>query len=65
LKLHVEAGVPLPAAIATVTINPARAVGFEDRGEIKPGLRADLIRVRPMESVPLVRDVWRNGEKVA
>jgi alpha-D-ribose 1-methylphosphonate 5-triphosphate diphosphatase len=65
LKLHAEAGVPLPAAIATVTVNPARAVGFEDRGEIKLGLRADLIRVRPMESVPLVKDVWRNSEKVA
>lgn len=65
LKLHTEAGLPLPAAIATVTQNPARAVGFEDRGEIKPGLRADLIRVKPMEGAPLVRDVWCNGERVA
>ncbi len=65
LKLHSEAGVPMPEAVATVTRNPARAAGLLDRGEIKAGLRADLIRVRPMESVPLVRDVWRQGEKVA
>jgi alpha-D-ribose 1-methylphosphonate 5-triphosphate diphosphatase len=65
LKLHTEAGLPLHAAIATVTRTPARVAGFEDRGEIKPGLRADLIRVRPMDGAPLVRDVWREGERVA
>jgi alpha-D-ribose 1-methylphosphonate 5-triphosphate diphosphatase len=65
LKLHTDAGLPLPSAIATVTRNPARAVGFEDRGEIKPGLRADLIRVKPMDGAPLVRDVWCKGERVA
>jgi alpha-D-ribose 1-methylphosphonate 5-triphosphate diphosphatase len=65
LKLHTDAGMPLHAAIATVTRTPAHAVGFEDRGEIKPGLRADLIRVRPMEGAPLVREVWREGERVA
>jgi alpha-D-ribose 1-methylphosphonate 5-triphosphate diphosphatase len=65
LKLYTEAGLPLHAAVATVTRTPARAVGFEDRGEIKPGLRADLIRVRSMEGAPLVCDVWREGERVA
>jgi alpha-D-ribose 1-methylphosphonate 5-triphosphate diphosphatase len=65
LKLHTEAGLPLHAAIATVTRTPAQAVGFQDRGEIKAGLRADLIRVRPMDGAPLVRDVWRGGERVA
>jgi alpha-D-ribose 1-methylphosphonate 5-triphosphate diphosphatase len=65
LKLHEEAGVPLHTAIATATRNPARAVGFEDRGEIKPGLRADLVRVKPAEGAPLIRDVWCEGERVA
>jgi alpha-D-ribose 1-methylphosphonate 5-triphosphate diphosphatase len=65
LKLHTEAGLPLHAAIATVTRTPAHAVGFEDRGVIKLGLRADLIRVRPMDGAPLVCDVWREGERVA
>ncbi len=65
LKLHTDAGQPLHAAIATITLNPARAVGFEDRGEIKPGLRADLVRVKQMDGAPLVRDVWCEGERVA
>jgi alpha-D-ribose 1-methylphosphonate 5-triphosphate diphosphatase len=60
-----EAGITLPQAIATVTRNPARAVGLEDRGEIAPGLRADLVRCKPTQGAPIVRDVWRAGEKVA
>ncbi|MGO9172762.1 MAG: alpha-D-ribose 1-methylphosphonate 5-triphosphate diphosphatase [Rhodomicrobium sp.] len=65
MKLHTEAELPLHAAIATVTLTPARAAGFDDRGEIKQGLRADLIRVKPMDGAPLVRDVWCKGERVA
>jgi alpha-D-ribose 1-methylphosphonate 5-triphosphate diphosphatase len=65
LKLNTLAGVPLHAAVATVTRTPARAVGFEDRGEIKTGLRADLVRVKPLDGAPLVRDVWCQGERVA
>ena len=34
------------AAIRTVTKTPAEAVGLYDRGEIAPGKRADLMRVR-------------------
>ncbi|MEO5883178.1 MAG: alpha-D-ribose 1-methylphosphonate 5-triphosphate diphosphatase [Caldimonas sp.] len=44
----------LPRAIATVTRNPARAVGLPDRGEIAAGLRADLIRVRRAKAMPFV-----------
>ena len=33
----------LPKALRTVTLNPARAAGFSDRGEIALGQRADLI----------------------
>lgn len=60
-----EAGVSLPRAVATVTRNPARAVGLDDRGEIAGGLRADLVRCRPTRGAPIIRDVWRAGEKVA
>jgi alpha-D-ribose 1-methylphosphonate 5-triphosphate diphosphatase len=58
-------GVTLPRAIATATRNPARAVGLEDRGEIAVGLRADLVRCKPTDRAPIIRDVWREGEKVA
>jgi alpha-D-ribose 1-methylphosphonate 5-triphosphate diphosphatase len=33
----------LPGAARLATINPAQALGLEDRGEIRVGLRADLI----------------------
>lgn len=58
-------GMTLPRAIATVTRNPARAVGFEDRGEIAPGLRADLVQVKRTQRAPVVRSVWRCGERIA
>lgn len=58
-------GVSLAQAVAMVTHNPARAVGLEDRGEIAVGLRADLVRCRPMRGAPVIRDVWCGGVKVA
>ena len=53
----------LPRAIQTVTKAPAQAVGFTDRGEIATGKRADLVRVRNDET-PVVRTVWREGQRV-
>ncbi len=57
--------VSLPQAVAMVSKNPARAAGLDDRGEIAPGKRADLVRVRIDEHVPVVRSVWREGRRVA
>ncbi|MBE7248837.1 MAG: amidohydrolase family protein, partial [Actinomycetospora chiangmaiensis] len=57
--------ITLPAALATVTANPARATGLTDRGALAPGLRADLVRVQLAEGVPVVRAVWRTGRRVA
>ena len=64
-------GLSLPQAVATVTRNPAHAVGLDDRGEIAIGKRADLIRVHRAPAagrdlnVPVIRDVWRGGHKIA
>ncbi len=58
---HIE----LPAAIATVTRTPARAAGMDDRGEIAPGQRADLVQVRDTPFHPLIRAVWRGGVRIA
>ena len=52
-------------AIATVTRNPARAVGLEDRGAIAPGLRADLVRFGMRGQTPAIRAVWSRGVRVA
>lgn len=51
--------------IATVTANPARAVGLDDRGAIAPGKRADVIRFAMRGQVPAVRAVWSRGQRVA
>jgi alpha-D-ribose 1-methylphosphonate 5-triphosphate diphosphatase len=58
-------GIDLAAAVRTVTKTPAEAVGLADRGEIAAGRRADLIRVRTVGAVPIVRSVWREGRRVA
>ncbi len=60
-----EGGIGVPAAIATITRNPAAAAGLDDRGAIEPGRRADLVRVRLDHEVPLVRAVWREGRRVS
>lgn len=57
--------ISLPQAIATVTHNAARAVGLHDRGQIAKGLRADVIQVHVAHDVPVVRKVWRQGQRVA
>lgn len=57
--------ISLPRAIAMVTATPARTVGLDDRGRLEKGLRADLVRVRSSSDVPVVRGVWRAGERVA
>ncbi len=56
--------ISLPDAIATVTATPAAAMGLEDRGALKPGLRADLVRVHPIDGVAVVREVYREGARV-
>lgn len=58
------AGISLPKAIGLITRNPARAAGLEDRGVIAPGKRADLLQVRVMDGLPVVRRVWREGRRV-
>lgn len=62
--LHDRHGMALPDAIAAVTRNPARMVGLDDRGEIAPGLRADVVRVHPYHRMPIVRSVWRAGQRI-
>ncbi len=61
----VAEGITLPDAVALVSANPARMAGLNDRGRIAPGMRADLVRVRVHEGLPVVRQVWRAGERVA
>jgi len=56
--------ISLSAALATVSLNPARAVGLMDRGAIKVGFKADLVRVWRAADLPIVREVYRDGRRV-
>jgi alpha-D-ribose 1-methylphosphonate 5-triphosphate diphosphatase len=60
-----DTGITLPQAVAMLTDAPAKMALLPDRGRIEAGLRADLVRVRVHEGLPIVREVWRNGERVA
>ncbi|WP_163850890.1 alpha-D-ribose 1-methylphosphonate 5-triphosphate diphosphatase [Pseudooceanicola aestuarii] len=50
--------------LACVTRAPARASGLEDRGEIAPGQRADLIRFDLRGGIPVLRGVWVQGNRI-
>jgi alpha-D-ribose 1-methylphosphonate 5-triphosphate diphosphatase len=75
-QLAADGTLGLADGVRLVSGNPARAVGLDDRGEIAIGKRADLVRVRPFDlpaterhprgrRVPVVRSVYRQGERVA
>ena len=55
----VDAGVPLPAAVAAAAANPAAMLGVTDRGRIAVGLRADLVELTEDCGA---RRVMRGGE---
>lgn len=50
--------------VATVTAAPAEAVGLTDRGTIKVGHRADLVRVLRIGTTGALRGVWVQGRRV-
>lgn len=57
-------GFGLAAALRTVTLHPARATLLTDRGQIAAGLRADLIRIHVVQELPVVREVYRGGQRI-
>jgi alpha-D-ribose 1-methylphosphonate 5-triphosphate diphosphatase len=55
---------PIHKAIQMVTLSPARMVGLNDRGSIEIGRRADLVRVKTAQNLPLPMMVWLEGVRV-
>jgi len=75
-QLAADGALGLTDGVRLVSGNPARAVGLDDRGEIAVGQRADLVRIQPHDlpatelhprgrRVPVIRRVYRQGERVA
>ena len=61
---HHHSNYSLPAAIRTISKAPAQSANFTDRGEIKIGLRADLIEMQLINNHPVIQQVWRKGLRV-
>lgn len=61
-----DPGLPqtLPQAIAMVSAAPAQLAGLHDRGEIKAGQRADLLRVRRRNGRNHIVAVYRAGRRL-
>jgi alpha-D-ribose 1-methylphosphonate 5-triphosphate diphosphatase len=53
----------IPKAIALVSLNPAKAVGLNDRGEIALGKKADLIWSTLEEDHVHIEQVWKSGQR--
>lgn len=64
IRLNRDLDIALPDAVALVTANVADMLGLDDRGEIAVGRRADLVQVDLVDAVPVVRSVWREGNRV-
>ena len=50
--------------IRAVTARPAQAAGMTDRGALRMGLRADLIRFGVHDSTPILKETWCAGRRV-
>ena len=59
-----EEAISLSRAVAMVSDHPAQMASLPDRGRLESGMRADLVRVRLHGTLPIVRQVWRAGERV-
>ena len=55
----------LPEAVRMITAAPARMLGLPDRGAIRVDLRGDLVRIRLVDGHPLIRSVWKSGQRIA
>ncbi len=64
LKRAVDFGIDAITAIQLATHNPARYFGLQSLGAIAPGYQADIVILRSLESLQVVR-VYKKGKLVA
>ncbi len=56
--------IAMPKAMGMVTWAVCDALQLCDRGRLKPGLRADVLRFRVVAGTPVVRNLWSNGRPI-
>ena len=59
-----DKAIELPEAVRLISYNPAMATELHDRGAIEIGKRADMVHVRKSGETPVIRQVWRTGERI-
>ena len=64
VRMAIDAGMPPLEALASATIRPARYLGLRDLGGIAPGLRADFMVMRDLDTFP-PSQVFCAGRRVA
>ncbi|KKK39924.1 adenine deaminase [Mesobacillus campisalis] len=63
VKLAVSCGMPVEQALYCATYTPARRMGFQDRGAIIPGFKADFLLLDDVETLDIAA-VYKNGQLV-
>lgn len=64
ILVDADIGISLPKAVEMVSAAPARAANLPDRGQIKEGLLADFLRVQRSHSQFIVKEVYKQGNRV-
>jgi adenine deaminase len=63
VRLAISCGMPAEQAIYCVTYTPARRMGFQDRGAIIPGFKADFLLLNDIEGFE-IGAVYKDGKLV-
>ncbi|WP_053362618.1 adenine deaminase C-terminal domain-containing protein [Bacillus sp. FJAT-27251] len=63
VKLAIACGMPVEQAIYCATYTPARRMGFQDRGAIIPGFKADFLLLDDLDTLDIAA-VYKNGQLV-
>lgn len=64
VRLGLESG-NMANGLAKATSAPAKAAGLTDRGELAIGQRADILRFKVANTLPMTNGLWVSGNRVA
>ncbi|MEP2978115.1 MAG: alpha-D-ribose 1-methylphosphonate 5-triphosphate diphosphatase [Lentilitoribacter sp.] len=64
VRLGLESG-NMANGLTKATSAPAKAASLEDRGELAIGKRADILRFKVANTLPMTKGLWVSGNRVA